>query len=100
MQFIISAYDGTDRDALARRMSVRPQHLENIAKVTEEGHVICAGGITDSAGKLKGSFLVMDFETREKLDEYLKSEPYVTGNVWQNISIETCNVVVMGPDTK
>ena len=96
MQFIITAYDGTDPAALSRRMSVRPRHLENIAKVREDGHVICAGGITDSDGQLKGSFLIMEFETREKLDEYMESEPYVTENVWQDIRIEICNVVVMG----
>jgi len=94
MQFIITAYDGTDQDALPRRMQVRPQHLENIYKVKEEGHVICAGGITNSEGQLKGSFLVMDFETRKDLDEYLETEPYVIGNVWQDIKIETCNVVI------
>ena len=94
MQFIVTAYDGTTPDVLPRRMSVRPRHLENIRKVTENGHVICAGGITNSEGRLKGSFLVMEFDARADLDEYLKTEPYVTENVWQNITIETCNVVI------
>ncbi len=94
MHFIITAYDGHDQDALPRRMRVRPQHLENISKIKEEGHVICAGGITNDEGQLKGSFLVMDFETREDLDKYLENEPYVTANVWQDIKIETCNVVI------
>ena len=35
MQFMITAYDGTDGDALARRMKVRLQHLENMSKVRE-----------------------------------------------------------------
>ena len=48
MQLIITAYDGTDQEVLPRRMRVRPQHLENISKVKEEGHVICTGGITNS----------------------------------------------------
>ena len=95
MQFFITAYDGTDEDAYQRRMRVRPQHLENIAKVKENGHVVCAGGITDSEGLLKGSFLIMDYDTREGLDKYLETEPYVTGNVWQDIKIETCNVVII-----
>ena len=47
MQFIINAYDYTDKDALERRMAVRPRHLENIKKVMENDRVICAGGLTD-----------------------------------------------------
>ncbi|MBQ9662829.1 MAG: hypothetical protein IJV40_06730 [Oscillospiraceae bacterium] len=98
MQFMIIAYDGKDQDALARRMSVRPRHLENITSVKERGRVICAGGITDSTGSPVGSFLIMEFDTREMLDEYLASEPYVTGNVWKDIKIETCNVVIMNDE--
>ncbi len=94
MQFIITAYDGTDPDALERRMSVRPRHLENIRKVQEEGHVICAGGILDDEGKMKGSFLVMDFDSRKQVDDYLAAEPYVTGGVWEKITVDRCNVVI------
>ena len=43
MQFIITAYDGTDPDALARRMNTRPRHLENMQKVMEVHKVLCAG---------------------------------------------------------
>ena len=97
MQFIIFAYDGKDADALSRRMNVRQQHLENISKLTEEGHVICAGGLTGEDGKLMGSFLVMEFDSEKELDEYLKTEPYMTGDVWKDITIEDCNVVIGGP---
>lgn len=98
MQFVIIAYDGKDEDALARRMAVRQKHLENIVKVKETGHVKSAGGILDNNGKMIGSFLVMEFESREKLDDYLETEPYITGNVWQDIKIEPCNVVIMNDE--
>ena len=32
MQFIINAYDATDENALERRMTIRPQHLEGIKR--------------------------------------------------------------------
>ena len=98
MQFLIKAYDGTDSDALNRRMSVRPDHLENITKVKEKGKVVCAGGILNEAGSPIGSFLVMDFETREMLDDYLKTEPYVLNNVWQDIKVEICNTVIINDE--
>ena len=97
MQFIIFAYDGTDEGALSRRMKVRQEHLENIAKLNEEGHVICAGGMTGEDGNLMGSFLVMEFDSEEELNEYLKTEPYMTGDVWKDISIEDVNVLFGGP---
>ena len=98
MQFIITAYDAKDEEALKRRMNARAAHLENIKKVKEKGHVVCAGGITDNEGKPIGSFLVMEFDTKEKFDEYLKSEPYVLSGVWQDIKVETCNVVIMNDE--
>ena len=38
--------------------------------------------------------LVLDFEDRAALDDYLKDEPYVVERVWEKIEIETINVVI------
>ena len=91
MQFVIKAYDGADM--LEKRMAVRQRHLENMAKV--DGKVICAGGLLDREGKMKGSLLVMEFENRELLDAYLKSEPYILEGVWQKIDVDPMNVVIL-----
>ena len=95
MQFRITAYDYTDKDALARRMAVRPRHLENILKVMENNQILCAGGITNAAGAAIGSFLIMDFASREKLEEYLAAEPYITEKVWETVKVETCSAVIV-----
>ena len=92
MQFIVTAHDG--ENMLEKRMAVRPRHLEGVAKLGE--HVICAGGLLDSNGNLKGSVLVLDFADRAALDAYLKDEPYVTEHVWEKIDVETMNVVILG----
>ena len=91
MQFVIRAYDGADM--LEKRMEVRPRHLENMGKV--KGKVVCAGGLLDEEGKMKGSLLVMDFESRDLLDEYLDSEPYITEHVWEKVIVERMNVVIL-----
>ena len=98
MQFMITAYDGTDEGAFARRMNARPRHLENIVKVKENGRVVCAGGLLDDAGKMIGSFLIMEFATKELFDAYLATEPYVTEKVWQDIKVEICNAVIMNDE--
>ena len=92
MQFIITAHDG--EGMLARRMEVRPQHLENMGKI--KGNVLCAGGLLDEEGKMKGSVLVLEFPDCAGLDEYLESEPYIREKVWEKVEVETMNVVILG----
>ena len=91
MQFIIKAYDG--EGMLEKRMQVRPRHLEGMAKLGR--HIICAGGLLDDEGKMKGSALVVEFPDRAAVDEYLSNEPYVIEGVWQKIEVETMNVVLL-----
>jgi uncharacterized protein YciI len=91
MQFVITAYDGKGK--LEKRMEVRPRHLENMAKVP--GKVICAGGLLDEEGKMKGSVMIFDFERREDLDAYLASEPYILEGVWEEVRVERMNVVLV-----
>ena len=96
MQFVVTAYDG--KDMLEKRMSVRERHLENIAKVKEKGHVVCAGGILDEQGKPKGSVLVLDFENEDLFNEYLANEPYISEKAWEDIRVEKMNVVIVNDE--
>ena len=91
MQIAITAYDG--QNMLEKRMAVRPRHLENLARI--KGKILCAGGILDEEGKMKGSVMIVDFDSRECLDEYLKSEPYILEKVWEKVKAEPMNVVVL-----
>ena len=91
MQFIIKAYDG--ENMLDRRMAVRPRHLEGMQKLND--HIICAGGLLNDEGKMKGSVLIMEFPDRAALDAYLAAEPYVAEHVWEKIEVEQMNVVIV-----
>ena len=96
MQFLVKAYDGDGM--LEKRMEVRPRHLEGMKALGRQ--IICAGGLLDDEGRMKGSALVMEFESRAALDEYLKNEPYVVEGVWQKIEIETMNVVLVNGEKR
>ena len=96
MQFIIKAYDGPDM--LEKRMEVRPDHLEGMKVLGKQ--IICAGGLLDDEGKMKGSALVMEFPDRAAVDAYLANEPYVVAGVWQKIEVETMNVVLVNGERK
>lgn len=91
MQFVITAYDGAGM--LEKRLAVRGRHLENIARFQQ--HVLCAGGLLDEEGKMKGSLLVLEFEDREGLDAYLAAEPYIQENVWEKVQVERMNTVIL-----
>ena len=89
-QFVVRAYDG--KGMLEIRLEVRPRHLEGMERIRQ--HVVCAGGLLDDEGKMKGSMLVMEFVNRQELDEYLANEPYVQEHVWEKIEVERMNVVI------
>lgn len=91
MQFLVKAYDGPNM--LEKRMEVRPRHLEGMKALGKQ--IICAGGILDDEGRMKGSALVMEFPDRSALEEYLRNEPYVAEGVWQKIEVEPINVVLV-----
>lgn len=91
MQFIIKAYDG--EGMLDKRMEVRPRHLEGMKEFGER--IVCAGGLLDDEGKMKGSVIVLELPDRAALDDYLAKEPYIQEHVWEKVEVEVMNVVLV-----
>ena len=87
MQWLIIARDGTDERALERRMAVRQAHLANAAKLQARGHLLVGGALVNEDGRMIGSACIAQFATRAELDEWLRTDPYVTGDVWRDIQI-------------
>lgn len=87
MQFMVTAYDGKDDGALDRRMSVREAHINGANQLKQAGHLIAGGAILDEAEQMIGSTMFVEFDSKAELDQWLASDPYVTGNVWQDISV-------------
>ncbi|MDE5416048.1 YciI family protein [Alkalihalobacterium chitinilyticum] len=92
MQFIITAYDGTDEQALERRLGARDEHLQGVEERFKEGEHLYGAALLDDEGKMIGSVMVVDYPSKEALDEWLKVEPYVIQNVWQKIDVQPCKV--------
>jgi uncharacterized protein len=87
MQWLIIARDGSDEGAPERRQAARPAHLENAARLQEQGHLLIGGALLDEDGRMIGSAAVAQFGTRDDLDAWLRTDPYVTGGVWQEIEV-------------
>ena len=94
MQFLIIAYDGTDSEAQGRRSAARPAHIDKAQALLAGGHVLIGGAILNEKEEMIGSSLVMEFESREALDQWLQNDPYVTGNVWQDITVQAFRTAV------
>ena len=93
MQFIVMGYDGTDENALDRRMAARKNHLDMAQKLYADGRWLYAAAILDDDGKMVGSMIVCDFESREDLEsQWLNNEAYITGKVWVKVDIKRAQV--------
>ena len=86
------AWDGTDEQALERRMKSRPAHFENARKLKAKGNFIMGGAMLSDEGKMIGSTMVIQFETKEQLQNWLDSEPYITGKVWEKMDLRPFRV--------
>ena len=67
-------------------LCVKP-HINGANELKEAGHLIAGGAILDEAEQMIGSTMFVEFDSKAELDQWLASDPYVTGNVWQDISV-------------
>lgn len=92
MQFLLTGRDGKDEDALKRRLAARPTHLANAEKMKENGSLLFGAALLGDQGKMIGSIMILSMDSREEVDKYLAEEPYVNGNVWQDIEVQNIAV--------
>ncbi len=86
-QYVVIAWDGTDEQAPARRAAVRDAHLDNVAPMFADGRMKEGGAILNDQGQMIGSTCIVEFDTVELLQEWLQTDPYIVGNVWQKIEV-------------
>jgi len=87
MQFIVTAYDFVDEDAIHRRLKNRKAHLAGIEEMLKQGTFLSGGAILNQEGKMIGSSAHVEFSERCKVDEWIKSDPYTTGKVWDKVEV-------------
>ena len=93
MQFVVTAMDYTDEDALNRRMENRKAHLDGARQLIAEGRFLSGGAILDAQEKMIGSTLHLEFPDRESLEAHLEKDPYISGKVWETIEIREARLV-------
>jgi uncharacterized protein len=91
-QYLITGYDGTDENALNRRMDVRPFHLEGAKKLKENGNFIIGGALLNDDGKMIGSTMILQFKNPAELQNWIDNEPYIQQKVWEQFKVQSFRV--------
>ena len=91
MQFVVVGLDGTDEEAKNRRDGVRQDHIKTGEELLKSGNLLYGAVLLNDDGSMKGSLYVMNFPSSLELDAYLKTEPYVVGEVWQDLTVHESN---------
>lgn len=91
-QYIITAYDATDEGAAERRMQQRDAHIDTISKYKASGNMHMGAAILDGDGKMVGSSIIVEFDNDDALEAWLNDEPYVVGDVWEEITVTECKI--------
>ncbi len=92
---MLYAIMGTDRqDSLEARLAARPEHLERIQALQNEGRLILAGPhpAIDSedpgpAG-FSGSLIVAEFATQEAAQNWAEADPYARTGVFSKVEVK------------
>lgn len=92
LQYVIIAEDGHDAEAPERRKQVRPIHLEGARKLKANNQFVLGGAILDDAGNMKGSVMIVQFETEAEFRDWYSQEPYITQGVWKVIEVKPFRV--------
>ena len=91
-QYLIIAQDGQDKDALDRRKNVRPNHLAGAKKLKENGNFVIGGAMLDDNNNMRGSIMIVQFESQDDFQKWYDNEPYITGGVWKTIEVKPFRV--------
>lgn len=91
-QYLIIAQDGKDEGASDRRQKVRPVHLAGAKKLKENNNFVIGGAMLDDEGNMRGSIMIVQFETQDDFDRWYDNEAYITGGVWKEIEVKPFRV--------
>lgn len=92
MQFVITAHDYTDAQALQRRMDAREAHLALLGQMIKSRNIHFAVALLDENERMVGSVIVCEFPSRTDIDAWFQKEPYLTGRVWEKVDVRPCKV--------
>ncbi|MDT8804466.1 YciI family protein [Vibrio vulnificus] len=92
MWYVIFSQDV--ENSLERRLSVRPQHLERLLALQDEGRLLTAGPMpaidSDNPGEagFTGSTVIAEFPSLQEAQAWADADPYIAAGVYANVIVK------------
>ncbi len=94
--FVMIARDVPDSTAL--RAKFREQHVDRVTKLHEQGRIVLAGPIKcDDGATSIGAVIALTAENLEEAKAFVAADPYVTGGVFQTVTVQPFRQVFPEP---
>lgn len=92
--YLVYCLDGPNKEA--HRASLSEKHQQYIAEHKEQ--VVVGGPLLDDNGTQRvGSMMMVKFESREQVEEWIRQEPYCAGGVFESVLIRLFESRVFEP---
>ncbi len=91
MWYVIQGHDGPD--ALPRRLAARPDHLQRLHALRDEGRLMLAGPFpaidAEDPGPagFSGSLIVAEFGSLDEARAWADADPYVAAGVYERVDV-------------
>ncbi|BCL70047.1 hypothetical protein TUMSATVNIG1_20060 [Vibrio nigripulchritudo] len=92
MWYVIFSQDV--ENSLEKRLSVRPQHLERLQKLQDEGRLLTAGPMpavdSNDPGQagFTGSTVIAEFDSLETAQQWADADPYIEAGVYEKVIVK------------
>ncbi len=95
MLYAIVAEDS--KNSLSKRMESRPEHIQRLKELKQQGKLILAGplpaidNIEPGPAGFTGSLIVAEFKSLKEAEHWANDDPYIKAGVYQKITVKPFN---------
>ena len=81
-------------NSLPLRASARPQHVERLERLRDEGRLVLAGphpavdANDPGPAGFSGSLIVAEFESLDAAEQWAATDPYVAAGVYESVMVK------------
>lgn len=92
---MLYAINSTDvANSLEKRQSARPEHLERLRQLKDEGRLVLAGPCPaidnndPGPAGFSGSIVIAEFESLQAAQVWVDADPFVSAGVYKSVSVK------------